>query len=223
MAEVLSRHSAVWRRALLLALLCAMLAAITATHELHASLIEVIDASRDVIVDRPVWGALLFVLLSAVSAMLAFVSVAIIVPVAVYVWGAGVSLVLLWLGWILGGAVAYAIARYFGRAFVRWLKSDSALDRVDRHIHPDTPFPLILLFQLALPSEIPGYVLGLARYPFHRFLLALALAELPYAAATVYLGASFVSAQVGVVLVIGLSVALLSVGAFYLLRRNWRR
>jgi uncharacterized membrane protein YdjX (TVP38/TMEM64 family) len=106
---------------------------------------------------------------------------------------------------------------------VNWLTTNAALNRVERRIRPGTPFHLILLFQLALPSEIPGYVLGLAKYPFGKFVLALALAELPYTIAAVYLGAGFVDAQVGVVLAVGLSVAMLSVGAFYLLRRSWRR
>jgi uncharacterized membrane protein YdjX (TVP38/TMEM64 family) len=96
------------------------------------------------------------------------------------------------------------------------------LRRVERRIRADTPFGLILLFQLGLPSEIPGYVLGLARYSFGKYLLALALAELPYTIATVYLGASFVSAQSGLVLAVGLSIAALSVGAFYLLRKRMR-
>ena len=219
--DLLRQHGVVWRRAALLALLCIALSAVTASDELHAALIHVLAASSDLILRHPVQGALLFALLAAVAAMLAMVSIAIVVPVAVYVWGEPLSMLLLWLGWILGGVVAYTIARHLGRPFVRWLTTDSALDRVERRIRPDTPFPLILLFQLALPSEIPGYVLGLARYPFHKFLLALALAELPYTVATVYLGAGFVSAQAGLVLAVGLSVAILSVGAFYLLRRSW--
>ena len=172
---------------------------------------------------HPVPGALLFVLLAAVSAMLAFVSIAIVVPVAVYVWGTPISMLLLWLGWILGGVVAYGIARYLGRPVVRWLTIETALNRVERRIRRGTPFHLILLFQLGLPSELPGYLLGLAKYPFGKFVLALALAELPYTIATVYLGAGFVNARGGLVLAIGLSIAALSVGAFYLLRRHWRR
>lgn len=215
-------HGAAWRRSVLLVLLCIALAAITASDELHAAMLEVIAASGNVIVDHPVQGALLFVLLAAVSAMLAFVSIAIVVPVAVYVWGAPFSMLLLWLGWILGGAVAYGIARYLGRPVVNWLTTNAALNRVERRIRPGTPFHLILLFQLGLPSEIPGYILGLAKYPFGKFMLALALAELPYTIATVYLGAGFVSARGGMVLAIGLLIALLSVGTFYLLRRYWR-
>ncbi len=220
--DLFGQHAVVWRRAAFLALLCVALAAITASGELHAALLQVVAASKDVIVLYPVPGALLFVLLAAVTAMFAFVSIAIVVPVAVYVWGTPISMLLLWLGWVLGGAIAYGIARYLGRPVVQWLTTEAALSRVERRIHPGTPFQLILLFQLGLPSELPGYVLGLAKYPFGKFMLALAIAELPYTIATVYLGAGFVSARGGLVLAIGLSIAMLSVGAFYLLRRHWR-
>jgi uncharacterized membrane protein YdjX (TVP38/TMEM64 family) len=53
-------------------------------------------------------------------------------------------------------------------------------------------------------------------------MLALALAELPYTIATVYLGAGFVTARTGMVLTVGFALAGLSVGAFYLLRRQMR-
>jgi uncharacterized membrane protein YdjX (TVP38/TMEM64 family) len=219
----LELYGAVWRRAVLLALFALTLAAITASGQLHAALLALITASKDVIADYPVWDAFLFVLLAAASAMLAFLSIAPLVPVAVLAWGAPISVVLLWLGWILGGAVAYVIARYLGRSVVGWLTTAALLHRVERLVHPGIPFHFILLFQLALPSEIPGYVLGLARYPFAKFLAALALAELPYTVATVYLGVGFVTASAGMVLVVGLAVALLSVGALYLFRRRWRR
>jgi uncharacterized membrane protein YdjX (TVP38/TMEM64 family) len=193
------QRGAVWRRAAFLALVCIALAVLARSADVHSALIDVLEASREVIVARPVTGALLFVLLAAVSAMFAFVSIAVVIPLAVYVWGNAVSLLLLWAGWTLGGAAAYAIARYLG---------------------PKTPFRFVLLFQLGLPSEIPGYVLGLVNYPFGKFMLALALAELPYTVATVYLGAGFVSARSGIVLAVGFALAGLSVGAFYLLRRH---
>ena len=71
-------------------------------------------------------------------------------------------------------------------------------------------------------KELLGYVLGLVRYPFGKFILALAIAELPYTVATVYLGAGFIGARSGLVLAIGLALAGLSIGAFYLLRRHLR-
>ena len=217
-----SQHRAVWRRAVVLTLLCVTLAVVAASKPLHAALLEVLASSKLMIIEYPVPGALLFMLLAAVSAMFAFVSVAIIVPVAVFAWGEPLSMLMLWLGWILGGVAAYCIARFLGRVVVRWLMADAALQRVERLIHPDTPIGLIVLVQLGLPSEIPGYVLGLARYPFGKYLLALALGELPYTIATVYLGAGFVTAQSGQVLAVGLAIATLSVVAFHLLRRRLR-
>jgi uncharacterized membrane protein YdjX (TVP38/TMEM64 family) len=145
----------------------------------------------------------------------------VVIPLAVYVWGNALSLLLLWVGWILGGAAAYGIARYLGRPVVRWL-TDRALGRIERYLGPKTPFRFVLLFQLGLPSEIPGYVLGLVKYPFGKYMLALAIAELPYTVATVYLGAGFIDARSGVVLAVGLALVSLSVGAFYLLRRHMR-
>lgn len=201
---------------------CLALAAIAASGTLHATLLDVLAVSRGVIVEYPVLGALLFVLLAAISAMFAFVSIAILVPVAVYVWGEPLSMLLLWVGWILGGATAYGIARLLGRRVVHWLTAASALNRLEHRLRPDTPFSLILLFQLGLPSEIPGYVLGLVQYPFGRYLLALAIVELPYTIATIYLGAGVVGAKGGLVLAIGLSAVVLSVGAFYLLRKRMR-
>ena len=203
-------------------MLCLALAAVATSGTLHAALLDVLAASRGVIVEYPVLGALLFLLLAAVSAMFAFVSIAILVPVAVYVWGEPLSMLLLWVGWIMGGAAAYGIARLLGRRVVQWLTAATALHRLEHRLRPDAPFSLILILQLGLPSEIPGYVLGLVRYPFRRYLLALAIVEVPYTIATVYLGAGVVGAQGGFVLAIGLSAVVLSVGAFYLLRKRMR-
>ena len=215
-----AQYNAVWRRAGVFALLCVALAALTTSEALHEALLELLSASRSIIEQHPVQGAWLFVLLAAVSAMFAFVSIAIVAPVAVYVWGEPLSMLLLWVGWILGGAAAYGIARFFGRAVVHWLTGDAMLHRLEKRVRSDAPFGLILLFQLALPSEIPGYVLGLVRYRFAKYLAALALGEAPYAVATVYLGANFVEARSGLVLALGLSLAALSVGAFYFLRKR---
>jgi uncharacterized membrane protein YdjX (TVP38/TMEM64 family) len=50
----------------------------------------------------------------------------------------------------------------------------------------------------------------------------LGLAELPYTFATVYLGASFVEGRVGLILITGALIALLSLVTFHALRRTMR-
>ena len=185
----------------------------------YSLLIGLVTAVGEIVSTHPVSGAVLFVLLSAASAMIAFFSTGVIVPVALITWGAGGTFVLLWLGWILGGIIAYSLSRLLGRRVVTALTSGEALSYGDR-ISARASFRLILLFQLGLPSEIPGYVLGVLRYPFLAYLAALALAELPYAVATVYLGDSFLERRGVLLIAIGLAVVGLSVLAFQSLHRR---
>ena len=208
-----------WRHGLLLALVLAALAIVTASDTLHSILLSLLTPAEAIIAAHPIWGASLFVLLSALSAMLAFVSTAVIVPAAVYTWGEPLSLLLLWTGWALGGICAYGIGRSLGRQVVMALTSGAALAYGDRTSR-NAPFGLVLLFQLGLPSEVPGYVLGLVRYKFAKYVFAVGLAELPYAVTTVYLGASVLERRIPVLLGLGAAVALFSTWAFYTLHKR---
>ncbi|MBN9685547.1 VTT domain-containing protein [Corallococcus sp. NCSPR001] len=209
-----------WGRALLMGLLLAGLALLASSEAFQSLVDRAIDAAAPIISTHPVWGAVLFVLLSALSAMLAFFSSALLLPVALQAWGKAVCALLLWLGWMLGGACAYGIARAWGRPVIRRLTSENLLARYEERISRRTPFGVVLLFQLAVPSEIPGYVLGLARYGLRRYLAVLALAELPYAVGTVYLGASVLERRTPALLGLGAAGILAGLWAFHLLRKR---
>ncbi|MGE6759819.1 TVP38/TMEM64 family protein [Corallococcus interemptor] len=208
-----------WGRALLLGLMLAGLALLASSEVFQSHLRQVLDAAAPVIAAHPFRGAVLFVLLSALSAMLAFFSSALLLPVALQAWGKAVCALLLWVGWMLGGACAYAIARAWGRPIIRRLTSASLLARYEERISRRTPFGVVFLFQLAVPSELPGYVLGLARYGLRRYLVVLALAEFPYAVGTVYLGASVLERRGAVLLGLGAAGILVGLAAFHLLRK----
>ena len=219
-ADLSAERRLVWRRAAILVFACGVLAVLASSDVLHTALIDLLETIEELIARSPVIGASLFVVFAASSAMLAFVSIAFVVPVAVFTWGEPLSMLLLWTGWILGGSCSYGIGRYLGRAVVRWLMADAALQRLENRVPQGSPLGLVILFQLALPSEIPGYLLGLVRYSFPRYLLALGLAELPYTVATVYLGANLVERRGDMVLGVGIAIVSLSVAAFYFLRRK---
>jgi uncharacterized membrane protein YdjX (TVP38/TMEM64 family) len=214
------QHSVLWRRAALLLLLTALLAALALSDALHGALIEVLGAGETIVARHPVLGAVLFVAFTAASAMLAFVSAAILLPVAVLTWGEATSILLLWCGWSLGGACSYAVGRFLGREVVKWLTAEALLQRLEQRLGPSTPLGLVALFQLALPSEIPGYVLGLVRYSFARYMIVLAIVELAYATAMVELGASFLERRTGTIIAVGTAITLLSVSAFSWLRKK---
>ncbi|ATB47923.1 TVP38/TMEM64 family protein [Corallococcus macrosporus] len=209
-----------WLQVLPLVLLLGGLALLASSDAFQALLHRVLDAAAPIIAEHPVRGAALFVLLSAVSAMLAFFSSALLLPVAIHAWGQALSALLLWVGWMVGGACAYGIARAWGRPVVRRLTSGRMLARYEARLSRHSSFGLVLLFQLAVPSEIPGYVLGLARYGLRRYLLVLAVAELPYAVGTVYLGASFLEQRTAVLLGLGVAGIVFGVWALHLLRKR---
>jgi len=201
-------------------LLAVALALVTSFAELHAWLISLLPAAEAIIREQVVLGVVVFVVFAALSAMLAFVSSAVIVPVGVFVWGKAASLLLLWVGWILGGITAYTLSRYFGRAVVHALLPRTVIERYENLIPRRASFGFVLLMQLALPSEVPGYLLGLMRYHFWRYIAALALAELPYAVATIYLGAGFIERRTYLLIGVGIAVAVFGGVALHALHRQ---
>ncbi len=205
--ETFAHHS---QRALVAILGLAIILLVVRSPELHEATKALFAAARGVILDHTYRGMLLFVLLSALSAMLAFFSSAALVPIGVYAWGAATTCVLLWSGWLLGGVTAYATGRYLGRPVVTWFVHEERLRRYERRVSASAPFTAILLFQMALPSEVPGYVVGVLRYSFPVYLAALAIAELPFAAGAVYLGDSFIRGDYRGIIVVGMLLIALS-------------
>jgi len=203
-----------------LALVCAGLAVAASSDALHEGLLTLLTAAGSIMARHPVLGVSVFVVISALSAMLAFFSTAIVVPAAVVTWGKPVTMALLWLGWMLGGAFAYGVGRGLGRPVVSWFVSVTMLERLEHRMSARLPFGLVLLFQMAVPSEIPGYLLGLVRYPFAKFMIALSIAEFPFAIATVYLGASFLERKVTLLVTIGMGTALFSAWALHTLQKR---
>jgi uncharacterized membrane protein YdjX (TVP38/TMEM64 family) len=208
--EIFSHH---WKRTLAAVVGLALVLLVVRSPELHAAVTAVFAAARGVMVNQALGGMLLFVLLSALSAMVAFFSSAVLVPIGIYAWGTATTCLLLWLGWLLGGAAAYAAGRYLGRRVIVWLINEERLRHYEQRVSAHAPFKVILLFQLALPSEVPGYVVGVLRYSFPRYLAALALAELPFAAGAVFLGESFIRADYRAIIGVGIALIAVSIVA----------
>ena len=206
-------------RALAIVVLCAVVALLLSVDAVYGLLQQLLRSAEPVIAARPVVGAAVFMLLAAVSAVLAFFSSALLVPAAVFAWGELLTMLLLWAGWLLGGMFAYAL----GSAFRTPEGAPFRLPaRITAHL-PSVPktasFSLVLLWQLVLPSEVPGYLSGYLGVPFRTYVAAAALAELPYAIGAVLIGDSVVNRQPGWLMLLGVVAA----GMGYLLMRRLHR
>jgi uncharacterized membrane protein YdjX (TVP38/TMEM64 family) len=184
---------------------------IAASDTLHDKVDELIVWSEGIIALKPLLGMAVFVLLAMLSAMVAFFSSAILVPVAVFAWGTTACFILLWLGWLLGGIASFCIGRFLGRRVAAMLIGEDKIAAWQTKVTERTRFIHILFFQAIVPSEIPGYVLGILRYRFHYYLAALALTELPYVVGVVFLGESFLKGEGTLIILLGLAVVALGV------------
>ena len=203
------------KRLVVAAALLALAGWVASSDALRQWMNEILTVAEEIVRRHPNAGMLTFVALAAVSAILAFFSSAVIVPLGVKAWGETSTCFLLWLGWLLGGALTYSVGRFLGRGTIRLLVSEERVAWYEERVGKRLRFPTVLLFQLALPSEIPGYVLGTLRYPFTRYLLALALAELPFAIGATYLGWTFLRGSYILLLVAGAAGIAISAAALH--------
>jgi len=209
-----------WARAVVVVLFCASLALLLSVDEVYASLQRMLAAAEPLIAGHPYLGAIVFVLLAALSAVLAFFSSAILLPPAVFTWGNSVTLILLWLGWLLGGIATFALGRGLRRPQGAAPRTSSQFDFYRQRAPSEFTFASVLLLCLALPSEIPGYVCGYLSVRFRTYFAALALAELPYAVGAVLLGDGVVNRRIGWLVACGLAGAALSLYALRMLHRR---
>lgn len=140
---------------------------------------------------REFLGFAIFFLLTMLSAMLSPLSSVPLIPIAVLAWGDVLTLLLTLGGWVVGGSISFMLARTLGRHVLRKFISFEHIDHYLAILPQRLGFELLLLFRLAIPAEIPGYVVGLTKFPFFPYLLATVMAEFPFAVISVYASEAF--------------------------------
>ncbi len=197
------------RQLLILGVLILVVGLVTVSDTLHGQIERLILWAEAVIAESPRLGMLAFLLLAMLSSMLAFFSSALLAPIAIVAWGGLACMGLLWLGWLLGGMASYCIGRFLGHSVAVMVLGETKITGWQKELGERARFVHILAFQAVVPSEIPGYVLGTLRYRFRTYLAALAITELPYAFAVVYLGEAFIRRNAMTFLVLGVATIVL--------------
>lgn len=182
---------------------------------------EVVDFFEMLIHDHPYEAIFVFCLLAIVSAMVSLFTSAPLIPFVNEVWGWQVSLILIYLSWIMGAVAAYGIGSFFGKWVSRW-KLFTKLETYKQKLSMRSEFFLILIFRLGVPSEIASYSLGLLRYPFWKYLVVTMIAEVPFALLAVFLSDTLVS-QKPFIFIALLAVGLLMMSAaFYFFAKQFK-
>lgn len=171
---------------------------------------------------HPVEGAVVFFLFSAFSAMLAFTSSVVLVPPANLVWGKLITFFLLWGGWLVGAVAAFGIGN-LARPLLFRLGYKATLDEYQQFVSKRMKFWAVLLFCIAVPSEVPGYLFGGVHYPFWKFLAAVGIAESIYAFGLVVAGENLVAARPIPLIATVIALIAIAAGAGFLMRKLKKR
>lgn len=163
--------------------------------KMHGWLESFVEIFEEILSVYPVLSGVLFVILSAFAVFFFFFSSVIFLPSAILAWGEGVTFVLLWAGWVLGGMFTYGIGRWLGKSAIYHFVEREKFDRYTGFVRSDLPFWLVGLFTITVPAEVPGYLFGMARYTWWKFLAAITLAELPFVILAVYAGDTFLEGK----------------------------
>ena len=212
-ADAVLRH----RRLVILIIAVLLAALLAASGGIHRQIVALLVIAEPVIAAHPVWGAVVFTGLSALGAILVFVSSWLLVPIGVHAWGPVWCFVLLWGGWFLGGIVTYSVGRYLGRPVVRRLLPEPIITRYEGRIPAGGRFLPALLVTVSVPSDIAGYFFGLVRYPAGVYLGALAIGEIPYGLAAVCLTDAFLQRKLSLLLALA---GVLGLATFWAWRRR---
>ena len=191
-----------YRRLVILLTAVVVAVLLASSTEIHRQIVALLDLAAPIIAAHPVWGAVVFTAISALGAILVFVSSWLLVPLGVQAWGPVGCFLLLWAGWFVGGIVTYSVGRYLGRPMVRRLLPEPVITRYEGHIPVGGRFLPALLVTVSVPSDIAGYFFGLVKYPAGVYLGALAIGEIPYGLAAVFLTDAFLQRKMSLLLIL---------------------
>jgi uncharacterized membrane protein YdjX (TVP38/TMEM64 family) len=165
----------------------------------------------------------IFILLAALSVMLSPFSVVPFTITAIGIWGKGVTLLYVMVGSLLGASTAYVIGAQAIHRLMKWVFPAKKIEKYSAVINDKSSFLLIELFFLAMPAEVPGYVLGAGKYTYWKFILAAAMAYLPFEILVIYAGEAFLRKNVLVLGVFMTVFAILFCVALFTFQKKIKR
>lgn len=140
------------------------------------------DFIKEIIEFKGFAGMTAYVLLEIASIVIAPITTFPLLPIAVVLWGSFVAAILNVIGWTIGAAIAFYLARKYGRPFVLRFVKIKNLTRLEKIIPQKNIFWSIVILRMSLPTDILSYALGLfTSIPMNVYLLATFFGIIPFA------------------------------------------
>ena len=134
-------------------------------------------------------GMITYVMLTITAVVIAPVSTIPLVLLASETWGWLIAATLSLIGWTIGSAIAFLLARKYGFKIIKRLMSMEKIQKVEERIQNASVFWSIVLLRIIMPISLLSYALGIfTKISFRRYLLATLIGLTPFALLISYAG-----------------------------------
>ena len=143
-----------------------------------------------------IYAPVAFILLQALQVILAPIPGQALALVAGYLFGSLPGLVYSMIGVVAGSAIAFLIARRFGRPAVERLLDDALIETFDEFVEwVGVPGLFVFVLIPGLPDDAISFLAGLAQFRLRTFLAVIIVGRLPAYVMTVYAGSQLATGQ----------------------------
>ncbi len=171
---------------------------------------------RQAVQDNLAWGVIVYISLEMVSIVVVPVTTIVLIPLAVDFFGPFLAAIYSIIGWLMGGALAFSLARNLGRPIIEKFFNVKDVGKYRKYISEDIGFWTVVLLRLLLPVDILSYALGLfSVISFRRYMLATLIGITPFAFIFTYTGQALIMGQYG-------GAAILAIVSVVILVFLWR-
>ena len=163
-----------------------------------------------------VFAPLVFVLIQTLQVIVAPIPGQIVALVAGYLFGAVAGTVYSLTGVLIGSAIAFSLAKRYGRSLVEDVLHEDVVDRFDGFVERvGVPGLFVLVIIPGLPDDAICFLSGLTRWRLRSFMAVIAVGRLPAYVLTVYAGGELASGRfVQGIALIGVVVSLSAIGYY---------
>lgn len=137
---------------------------------------------KEVIEFNGLFGMAIYVLLEITSIVVVPITTFPLLPIAVVLWGSFLAAILNIIGWMIGAAIAFWLARKYGKPFISRFIKTKQISRLEKLVPEKNIFWSIVILRMSTPTDILSYVLGLfTGIPMNIYLLATFFGLIPFA------------------------------------------
>ena len=150
------------------------------------------QALRTWIAGFGIFAPLVFIFLQAAQVVLAPIPGQVVALVAGYLFGPVYGTIYSLTGVLIGSAIAFSLAKRYGRSFVERVIANDVIDRFDAFVER-VGVPGLFAFVIipGLPDDAICFLSGLTKWRLRTFLAVIAVGRLPAYVITVYAGGQF--------------------------------